>query len=278
MPKQEEKQIVSYTRDQMFDLVSNIDEYKEFLPWCNDSKIISRERFDDYEVVIADLEIGYDQFVYTYRSEVKLAKDKSFINVKNLDGPFKYLVNEWKFADVDENNSEIEFMIDFELNLSLLDVLMKKFFNLAFQRMVSAFIDRAKDKDDPFRLMGFGHRVYKNFDPRAKIIKKAADDVLGKLGVVDPVLDIAKKLEEVALNDDYFQSRGLYPNVDFYSGIIYRALGIPTEMFTVMFALGRLPGWIAQWKEMMHENQPISRTRQIYTGETARDFVDIDKR
>ena len=145
MPKQEEKQIVSYTRDQMFDLVSNIDEYKEFLPWCNDSKIISRERFDDYEVVIADLEIGYDQFVYTYRSEVKLSKDKSFINVKNLDGPFKYLTNEWKFADIDENNSEIEFMIDFELNLSLLDVLMKKFFNLAFQRMVSAFIDRAKE-------------------------------------------------------------------------------------------------------------------------------------
>ena len=145
MPKQEEKQLVAYTKDQMFDLVSNIDEYKEFLPWCNDSKIISRERFDDYEVVIADLEIGYDQFVYTYRSEVKLAKDKSSINVKNLDGPFKYLTNEWKFADIDENNSEIEFMIDFELNLSLLDVLMKKFFNLAFQRMVSAFIDRAKE-------------------------------------------------------------------------------------------------------------------------------------
>ena len=145
MPKQEEKQLVAYTKDQMFDLVSNIDEYKEFLPWCNDSKIISRERFDDYEVVIADLEIGYDQFVYTYRSEVKLSKDKSFINVKNLDGPFKYLTNEWKFADIDENNSEIEFMIDFELNLSLLNVLMKKFFNLAFQRMVSAFIDRAKE-------------------------------------------------------------------------------------------------------------------------------------
>jgi len=145
VPKQEEKQRVAYTKDQMFDLVSNIGEYKEFLPWCNDSKIISRERFDDYELVIADLEIGYDQFVYTYRSEVKLSKDKSFINVKNLDGPFKYLTNEWKFADIDENNSEIEFMIDFELNLSLLDVLMKKFFNLAFQRMVSAFIDRAKE-------------------------------------------------------------------------------------------------------------------------------------
>ena len=129
----------------MFDLVSNIDEYKEFLPWCNDSKIISRDRFGDHEVVIADLEIGYDQFVYTYRSEVRLAKDKSQINVKNLDGPFKYLTNEWKFADIDENNSEIEFMIDFELNLSLLDVLMKKFFSLAFQKMVSAFIDRAKE-------------------------------------------------------------------------------------------------------------------------------------
>ena len=145
MPKQEEKQLVAYTKDQMFDLVSNIDEYKEFLPWCNDSKIISRERFDDYELVTADLEIGYDQFVYTYRSEVRLAKDKSNINVKNLDGPFNYLTNEWKFADIDENNSEIEFMIDFELNLSLLDILMKKFFNLAFQRMVSAFIDRAKE-------------------------------------------------------------------------------------------------------------------------------------
>ncbi len=145
MPKQEEKQLVAYTKNQMFDLVSNIDDYKEFLPWCNDSKIISRERFDDYEVVTADLEIGYDQFVYTYRSEVRLAKDKSYINVKNLDGPFRYLTNEWKFTDIDKNNSEIEFMIDFELNLSLLDVLMKKFFNLAFQRMVSAFINRAKE-------------------------------------------------------------------------------------------------------------------------------------
>jgi len=126
--------------------------------------------------------------------------------------------------------------------------------------------------------MGFGHRVYKNFDPRAKIIKKAADDVLSKLGVVDPVLDIAKELEEVALNDQYFIDRGLYPNVDFYSGIIYRALGIPTEMFTVMFALGRLPGWIAQWKEMMEDNQPIGRPRQIYTGENERDFTPLEKR
>ena len=137
---------------------------------------------------------------------------------------------------------------------------------------------KAKDKNDSFRLMGFGHRVYKNFDPRAKIIKKAADDVLSKLGVVDPVLDIAKKLEKVALNDQYFIDRGLYPNVDFYSGIIYRALGIPTEMFTVMFALGRLPGWIAQWKEMMEDKQPIGRPRQIYTGENERSFTPLDKR
>ncbi|MEK9620058.1 MAG: citrate synthase [Flavobacteriales bacterium] len=143
---------------------------------------------------------------------------------------------------------------------------------------LSKWIDKAKDKNDPFRLMGFGHRVYKNFDPRAKIIKKAADDVLEKLGIVDPVLDIAKELEEVALNDEYFQSRGLYPNVDFYSGIIYRALGIPTEMFTVMFAMGRLPGWIAQWKEMMEENQPIGRPRQIYTGEKERNYTSIENR
>ncbi len=140
------------------------------------------------------------------------------------------------------------------------------------------YIDKAKDKDDPFRLMGFGHRVYKNFDPRARIIKKAADDVLAKLGVNDPVLDIAKGLEEVALKDEYFVERNLYPNVDFYSGIIYRALGIPTEMFTVMFALGRLPGWIAQWKEMRENKEPIGRPRQIYTGETVRDYVPISKR
>ncbi|MGB3465109.1 MAG: citrate synthase [Cyclobacteriaceae bacterium] len=128
------------------------------------------------------------------------------------------------------------------------------------------YIQKAKDKNDPFRLMGFGHRVYKNFDPRARIIKKAADDVLEKLGVNDPVLDIAKGLEEVALKDEYFVERNLYPNVDFYSGIIYRALGIPTEMFTVMFALGRLPGWIAQWKEMRQNNEPIGRPRQVYKG------------
>ena len=140
------------------------------------------------------------------------------------------------------------------------------------------WIAKAKDKDDPFRLMGFGHRVYKNFDPRATIIKKAADDVLSALGVKDPVLDIAKALEKVALEDEYFKARGLYPNVDFYSGIIYRALGIPTEMFTVMFALGRLPGWIAQWKEMIETGQPIGRPRQVYTGATKRDFVDIANR
>lgn len=140
------------------------------------------------------------------------------------------------------------------------------------------FLNKAKDKDDPFRLMGFGHRVYKNFDPRAKIIKKAADDVLAKLGVDDPVLDIAKELEHAALNDQYFVDRKLYPNVDFYSGIIYRALGIPTDMFTVLFAMGRLPGWIAQWKEMRENGEPIGRPRQIYTGETERDYVSMNRR
>ena len=143
---------------------------------------------------------------------------------------------------------------------------------------VNEFIEKAKDKSDPFRLMGFGHRVYKNFDPRAKIIKKAADDVLGQLGINDPILDLAMKLEEVALSDNYFVDRGLYPNVDFYSGIIYRALGIPTDMFTVMFALGRLPGWIAQWKEMRENQEPIGRPRQIYTGHTKREYIDISKR
>ena len=134
------------------------------------------------------------------------------------------------------------------------------------------YMAKAKDKEDPFRLMGFGHRVYKNFDPRARIIKKAADEVLQELGINDPVLEIAKRLEQEALNDPYFIKRKLYPNVDFYSGIIYRALGIPTEMFTVMFALGRLPGWIAQWLEMRKKNEPIGRPRQIYTGPTARTF------
>ena len=140
------------------------------------------------------------------------------------------------------------------------------------------YLAKAKDKDDPFRLMGFGHRVYKNFDPRAKIIKKAADEVLANLGVDDPILIIAKKLEESALVDDYFVSRKLYPNVDFYSGIIYRALGIPTDMFTVLFAIGRLPGWIAQWKEMRVNKEPIGRPRQIYTGYPLRDFVPMEKR
>ena len=143
---------------------------------------------------------------------------------------------------------------------------------------VDKWVTKAKDKEDPFRLMGFGHRVYKNFDPRATIIKKACDDVLEKMGINDPMLEIAKKLEKVALEDEYFKSRNLYPNVDFYSGIIYRALGIPTEMFTVMFAIGRLPGWIAQWKEMTENNEPIGRPRQIYTGATPRDYVSIEKR
>ncbi|WP_418508369.1 citrate synthase [Corallibacter sp.] len=140
------------------------------------------------------------------------------------------------------------------------------------------YMGKAKDKEDPFRLMGFGHRVYKNFDPRAKIIKVAADEVLGDLGVEDPILDIAKGLEREALEDDYFVKRKLYPNVDFYSGIIYRAMGIPVEMFTVMFALGRLPGWIAQWREMRLRKEPIGRPRQIYVGENTRDFVEISKR
>ena len=140
------------------------------------------------------------------------------------------------------------------------------------------FMAKAKDKNDSFRLMGFGHRVYKNFDPRAKIIKVAADEVLNKLGIVDPILDIAKDLEQEALSDPYFVDRKLYPNVDFYSGIIYRALGIPTEMFTVMFALGRLPGWIAQWREMRTNNEPIGRPRQIYTGATGKAFKTLKNR
>ncbi len=140
------------------------------------------------------------------------------------------------------------------------------------------WIAKAKDKNSGFRLMGFGHRVYKNFDPRAKIIKKAADDVLKKLGINDPVLEIALKLEEAALKDPYFVERKLYPNVDFYSGIIYRALGIPVEMFTVMFAMGRLPGWIAQWKEMRETKEPIGRPRQLYTGEKLRPYVEIGSR
>ncbi|OBQ55986.1 citrate synthase [Tamlana sp. s12] len=140
------------------------------------------------------------------------------------------------------------------------------------------YMAKAKDKNDPFRLMGFGHRVYKNFDPRARIIKKAADDVLSQLGIEDPILSIAEGLEQEALKDQYFVDRKLYPNVDFYSGIIYRAMGIPTDMFTVMFAIGRLPGWIAQWREMRLKKEPIGRPRQIYTGATERKFVPEEER
>jgi citrate synthase len=144
---------------------------------------------------------------------------------------------------------------------------------------VEPFVTRAKDKNDPFRLMGFGHRVYKNFDPRARIIKKSADDVLAALGVDDPLLDVAQQLEEVALSDDYFIERKLYPNVDFYSGIIYRAIGFPTDMFTVLFALGRLPGWIAQWRELSSDPQArIFRPRQVYSGSARRDYVPIAER
>ena len=143
---------------------------------------------------------------------------------------------------------------------------------------VAKYVLKAKDKEDPFRLMGFGHRVYKNFDPRAKIIKVACDNVLEALGIDDPLLDIAKQLEQVALEDEYFKARNLYPNVDFYSGIIYKALGLDSELFTVMFAIGRLPGWIAQWKELRDNGEPIGRPRQIYTGYNKRDFVDIKNR
>ncbi len=141
------------------------------------------------------------------------------------------------------------------------------------------YMEKARDKDDPFRLMGFGHRVYKNFDPRARIIKKAADDVLDELGIDDPLLDVAKQLERIALEDDYFVERKLYPNVDFYSGILYRAMGIPTNMFTVMFAMGRLPGWIAQWKELRADPATrIFRPRQIYVGPRERPYVPIGDR
>ncbi len=141
------------------------------------------------------------------------------------------------------------------------------------------FIAQVKDKKSGLRLMGFGHRVYKNFDPRAKIIKKACDDVLERLGIRDPMLDLAKQLEEIALRDPYFVERKLYPNVDFYSGIIYRALGIPTHMFTVMFALGRLPGWIAHWKEMIEDpSTKIARPRQIYIGPRETHYVAMEKR
>jgi citrate synthase len=144
---------------------------------------------------------------------------------------------------------------------------------------VASWVNRAKDKDDPFRLMGFGHRVYKNFDPRARIIKQATDDVLHALGIEDSLLDVALQLEEVALSDDYFVSRKLYPNVDFYSGILYRAMGFPTDMFTVLFALGRLPGWISQWRELMADSDTkIFRPRQVYIGPAPRDFTPLDER
>ena len=145
MPKQEKTKTVNYTKEQMFDLVADIDSYSEFLPWCNNSKIIDRKNFENQEIIIADLEIGYDQFVYTYRSEVKLNTNKSEINVRNLDGPFKYLENNWKFKNVNDNECEVQFNIDFELNISLLDILMKRFFDLAFQKMVDAFVSRAKE-------------------------------------------------------------------------------------------------------------------------------------
>ena len=145
MPKQEETKTVNYTKDQMFDLVADIDQYNEFLPWCNNSRIIDRKIESNKEIVTADLEIGYDQFVYTYRSEVILYMDKSEIRVKNLDGPFNYLDNNWKFTNAGEGKSEIQFSIDFELNISLFDILMKKFFDLAFKKMVEAFINRANE-------------------------------------------------------------------------------------------------------------------------------------
>ena len=141
------------------------------------------------------------------------------------------------------------------------------------------YIAKAKDRNDPFRLSGFGHRIYRTFDPRGTIIKDACDDILGILNVKDPLLDIARNLEEIVLNDPFFVSKNLYPNIDFYSGIIYRALGIPTNMFTVMFALGRLPGWIAQWKEMREDPETkIYRPRQIYIGAPGRKFVPLGER
>jgi citrate synthase len=144
---------------------------------------------------------------------------------------------------------------------------------------VQKFVERVKNREQGVRLMGFGHRVYKNFDPRAKIIKRYCDLILNKLGISDPLLDIAKRLEEAALSDDYFVSRKLYPNVDFYSGIIYKAIGIPTNMFTVMFAIGRTPGWIAQWKEMIESpGSKIGRPRQIYTGPTEGAYIPMSQR
>jgi citrate synthase len=157
--------------------------------------------------------------------------------------------------------------------IEMLDMIQKD--NMDFKK----YTDKAKDKESGFRLMGFGHRVYKNFDPRATILKESAARVLTELGIDDPLLEIAKNLEKIATEDDYFVQRGLYPNVDFYSGILYRAMRVPTLMFTVMFALGRLAGWIAQWKEMRADPKGrIYRPRQIYIGETKRPFVPLDKR
>ncbi len=145
MPKQKENKKVSYTKEQMFSLVSDIEKYSDFLPWCNDSKILNRSINNDHELIIADLEIGYDQFVYTYRSEVKLYSNTSEIIVKNIDGPFKHLRNNWKFIEIGDNNCEIQFEIDFEMNVALFDILMNKFFDLAFKKMVDAFINRADE-------------------------------------------------------------------------------------------------------------------------------------
>jgi citrate synthase len=144
---------------------------------------------------------------------------------------------------------------------------------------VDTFVKRVKNREDGVRLMGFGHRVYKNYDPRAAIVKKTADEILSKLGKVDERLEIAMRLEEIALSDDYFVERKLYPNVDFYTGLIYKAMGFPTRMFTVLFALGRLPGWIAQWREMIEDPQTkIGRPRQVYTGATERDYTALTER
>jgi len=143
---------------------------------------------------------------------------------------------------------------------------------------VKTFVRRVKDREDGVKLMGFGHRVYKNYDPRARIVKEQADKILSKLGGDDQLLDIAKELEEIALTDDFFVERKLYPNVDYYTGVIYRAMGFPTRMFTVLFALGRLPGWIAHWREMHSEPGKIGRPRQVYTGYTERDYAAIGAR
>jgi citrate synthase len=144
---------------------------------------------------------------------------------------------------------------------------------------IHKYINKAKDTKGAYRLMGFGHRVYKNYDPRAKIIKTRAHELLGKLGIHDPLLDLAVRLEDAVLKDDYFKERKLYPNVDFYSGIIYKAIGIPTKMFPAMFAIGRMPGWIANWKEMIESpDTRIGRPRQIYTGQKTRPYIPIDDR